>query len=82
MTLGQAVEDWLAAKHGLKASTLHGHRVNMAAAVDDLVTALRAAGLSSPTGKVRKPWAPSSINYMLGLLTAALKDQMRQRHVV
>lgn len=98
VTLAQACEDWLAAKHGLKASTLHGHRVNLAAAIavlgdvevqhltkrhiDDLVTSLRAGGLPSPTGKVRKAWSPRSINYMLGLLTAVLKDQMRQGHVV
>jgi integrase len=98
VTLAQACEDWLAAKHGLKASTLHGHRVNLAAAIevlgdvdvqkltkrhlDDLVTALRAGGMPSPTGKVRKPWSPRSVNYMLGLLTAVLKDQMRQGHVV
>ncbi|MCV7173873.1 site-specific integrase [Mycobacterium manitobense] len=98
VTLAQACEDWLAAKHGLKASTLHGHRVNLAAAIDvlgnvevqhltkrhidDLVTALRTGGLPSPTGKVRKAWSPRSVNYMLGLLTAVLKDQMRQGHVV
>jgi integrase len=98
ITLAEACENWLAAKHGLKQSTLHGHRVNLAAAVaevgdievqkltkrniDDLVTKLRAGGLPSPTGKVRKPWSPRSINYMLGLLTAVLKDQMRQGQVV
>jgi integrase len=70
VTLAEACEDWLAAKHGLKPSTLHGHRVNLAAAlavlgdvevqklnkrhIDDLVTALRAGGLPSPTGKTAK----------------------------
>jgi integrase len=49
---------------------------------DDLVTALRAGGLPSPTGKSRKAWSPRSVNYMLGLLTAVLRDQMRQGHVV
>ena len=98
VTLAEACADWLAAKHGLKPSTLHGHRVNLAAAIDelgdvevqkltkrhidDLVTALRSGGLPSPTGKERKAWSPRSVNYMLGLLTAALKDQMRQGHVV
>lgn len=98
VTLAEACENWLAAKHGLKPSTLHGHRVNLAAAIaelgdievqkltkrdiDDLVATLRAGGLPSPTGKVRKPWSPRSINYMLGLLTAVLKDQMRQGQVV
>ena len=98
ITLTQAFEDWLASKHGLKPSTLHGHRVNLAPALaelgevevqklskrhlDDLVTALRAGGLASPTGKSRKSWSPRSVNYMLGLLTAVLRDQMRQGHVV
>ena len=98
VTLAEACEDWLAAKHGLKPSTLHGHRVNLAAAlaeigdvevqklskrhIDDLVTVLRAGGLPSPTGKGRKAWSPRSVNYMLGLLTAVLRDQMRQGHVV
>ncbi len=98
VTLAEACEDWLAAKHGLKPSTLHGHRVNLAPALaelgdvevqkltkrhfDDLVTALRAGGLPSPTGKSRKAWSPRSVNYMLGLLTAVLRDQMRQGHVV
>jgi integrase len=98
ITLAEACENWLAAKHGLKASTLHGHRVNLAAAiseigeievqkltkrnVDDLVTKLLAGGLLSPTGKARKPWSPRSINYMLGLLAAVLRDQMRQGQVV
>src|SRR5262245_4832344 len=98
VTLTEACEDWLAAKHGLKPSTLHGHRVNLTAAmtelgdievqkltkrhVDDLVTVLRAGGLPSPTGKTRKAWSPRSVNYMLGLLTAVLRDQMRQGHVV
>ena len=98
ITVAQACEDWLASKHGLKPSTLHGHRVNLATAlaalgevevqklskrhIDDLVTALRAGGLVSPTGKPRKSWSPRSVNYMLGLLTAVLRDQMRQGHVV
>jgi integrase len=98
VTLAEACDDWLVAKHGLKPSTLHGHRVNLAAAlavlgevevqklnkrhIDDLVTALRAGGLPSPTGKNRKAWSPRSVNYMLGLLTAVLRDQMRQGHVV
>ncbi|MGO9386257.1 MAG: tyrosine-type recombinase/integrase [Mycobacterium sp.] len=98
VTLAQACEDWLASKHGLKPSTLHGHRVNLAPAlaelgevevqklskrhIDDLVTALRAGGLDSPTGKSRKSWSPRSVNYMLGLLTAVLRDQMQQGHVV
>jgi integrase len=36
VTLAEPCEDWLAAKHGLKPSTLHGHRVNLAAALAEL----------------------------------------------
>jgi integrase len=98
VTLAEACEDWLAAKHGLKPSTLHGPRVNLTAAmtelgdvevqkltkrhIDELVAVLRAGGLPSPTRKRRKAWSPRSVNYMLGLLSAILKDQMRQGHVV
>ncbi|MBO0679161.1 hypothetical protein JRC04_16980 [Mycolicibacterium sp. S2-37] len=97
-TVAQACDDWLASKHGLKPSTLHGHRVSLGPVtaalggvevqkltkrhVDDLVTALRAGGMKSPTGKDRRPWTPRSVNYMLGLLTAVLEDQMKQGKVV
>lgn len=98
LTLRQACEDWLAAKHGLKLSTVHGHRTNLTPVmtelgdvavqdlskrnIDDLVSRLRAGGLPSPSGKTRKSWRPRTVNYMLSLLTAALEDQVRQGHVV
>ena len=68
------VKDWLAAKRGLKPSTLHGHRTSLTPVmvhlgeiavqdlterhIDDPVTALRAGGEPSPKGKARKPWKP------------------------
>jgi integrase len=98
LTVRQACDDWLAAKHGLKPSTVHGHRTSLTPVkvhlgdiavqdltkrqIDDLVTALRAGGGQSPTGKTRRPWKPRTVNYMLSLLTAVLEDQMRQGHVV
>lgn len=98
LTVRQACEDWLAAKHGLKPSTVHGHRTSLTPVmihlgdiavqdltkrhIDDLVAALRAGGGPSPTGKTRKPWKPRTVNYMLSLLTAVLEDQMRQGHLV
>lgn len=66
----------LAALGGVEVQTLTKRHI------DDLVSALRAGGLPSPTGKSRKAWSPRSVNYMLGLLTAVLRDQMRQGHVV
>jgi integrase len=84
----------LASKHGLKPSTLHGHRVKLAAAtavigtievqkltkrdVDDLVSGLRAGGGKTALGATMKAWSPRSVNYLLGLLTAVLKDQVQQ----
>jgi len=98
LTVREACDDWLAAKHGLKPSTVHGHRTSLSPVkvhlgdiavqdltkrqIDDLVTALRAGGGQSPTGKTRKPWKPRTVNYMLSLLTAVLEDQMRQGHIV
>lgn len=98
-TVAQACDDWLASKHRLKPSTLHGHRVSLGPVmaelgdvevqkltkrhVDDLVVALRAGGLARPKeGTVRKPWSPRSVNYMLGLLTAVLADQVKQGRAV
>jgi integrase len=70
VTLAEACEDWLAATHGLKPSTLHGHRVNLAAAlaelgdvevqklskrhIDDLVAALRTAGCPLPLSRAAR----------------------------
>jgi integrase len=98
LTVRQACDDWLAAKHGLKPSTVHGHRTSLTPVtvhlgdiavqdltkrhIDDLVAALRAGGGPSPRGKTRKPWKPRTVNYMLSLLTAVLEDQMRQGHLV
>jgi integrase len=81
-----------------KRSTLHGYEEKFTAVtaklgdievqkltkrdVDGLVAALRTGGLTSPTDKVRKPWTPRSVNYMLGLLTAVLESELKQGHVV
>ncbi|WP_370332616.1 tyrosine-type recombinase/integrase [Mycolicibacterium hippocampi] len=97
-TVAQACEDWLKSKHRLKASTLHGHRSKLDAAtallgdievqkltkrdVDDMVIALRAGGGKTASGATMRPWSPRSVNYLLGLLTAVLKDQVRQGHAV
>jgi integrase len=50
--------------------------------VADLVIALRAGGLLSPTGKARKPWSPRSVNYLLGILESVLDSEVKQGHVV
>jgi integrase len=97
-TVAQACEDWLASKHRLKPSTVHGHRVKLAAAtavigdievqkltkrdVDNLVAVLRAGGGTTALGATMKPWSPRSVNYLLGLLTAVLKSEVQQGHAV
>ncbi|MCX2933377.1 tyrosine-type recombinase/integrase [Mycobacterium sp. CVI_P3] len=84
--------------YGRELSTLHGYREKLTVVVtqlggielqkltkrdiDDLVAALRAGGLKSPTGKTRKPWTPRSVNYLLGLLTAVIEGETKQGHVV
>lgn len=50
--------------------------------LDDLVIALRAGGLPSPTDKPRRGWSPRSVNYLLGLLVAILESEQKQGHVV
>ena len=78
LTVRQACEDWLAAEHGLRPSTLHGHRTSLTPVmihladiavqdltkrhIDDLVATLRAGGGPSPKGKTRKPWKPRTVN--------------------
>ena len=68
-TVAQACEDWLASKHGLKPSTLNGHRMSLGPVlselgdvevqkltkreIDDLVTSLRKGGLPRPAGAGR-----------------------------
>jgi hypothetical protein len=89
---------WPLSAYGRELSTLHGYREKLSEVVtqlggielqkltkrhiDDLVAALRAGGLKSPTGKTRKPWTPRSANYLLGLLTAVIESEAKQGHVV
>ena len=92
-TVDTAIEDWIASKHRIKATTRRGYKVTLQVVrdqlgtielqkltkrdIDDLVTALRA-------GKVegRKKFSPRSVNQMLGLLIQVLATEQRQGHVV
>ncbi|KSU59642.1 MULTISPECIES: site-specific integrase [unclassified Gordonia (in: high G+C Gram-positive bacteria)] len=93
LTTSMAIDNWLAAKHSLKPSTLRGHTGALSVVkdelgdtlvqrltkrdIDDLVGRLRAGQVEG-----RKVWSPRSVNYMLSLLTAVLDDQEQQGHVV
>lgn len=93
LTVDQACEAWLASKHGLKPSTLRGHRSKLAALrdelghvavqklkksdVDTLIVHLRRGVLAG-----RKPWTPRSCNYLLHLATAVLDSQVAQGNAV
>ncbi|MGK9270319.1 site-specific integrase [Williamsia muralis] len=88
-TVDQACEDWLAGKHGLKPSTLKGHRTNLQALrdelgavevqkltkrhIDDLVVRLRAGEVEG-----RRKWSARSVNYLLYLTTAVLEGLLEQ----
>lgn len=97
-TVAEVIDAWLASKHALKPSTLRGHRVVLQPVVaelgevevqkltrrdiDELVAALRAGGLPTPSGAPRKPWAARTVNYLLSVLSAALADQVKQGTLV
>lgn len=92
-TLAQGCEDWLASKHGLKPSTLLGHRVKLEAVtavlgdvevqkltkrdIDDLDAALRVGGGRTARGAAMKARSARSVNYLLGLLSGVLRDPVR-----
>lgn len=98
LTVEMAVNYWLESKHSLKPSSLHGHRTNLQPViselghipvqkltkpdVESLVRNLRNGGLPTKQGRPRKPWSARTVNYMLGLITAILQDQMKQGNVI
>ena len=93
LTVDQACEAWLVAKHRLKPSTLAGHRVSLGPLCDELghveVQKLAKADLDGLVGRLRrgevagrKKWSARSVNYMLYLCSAVLDDQVAQGNVV
>lgn len=94
ITVRQVCDDWIASKHRLKPSTLKGHKdklriVNMnlgdievlkltKADVDNLVAQTRAGTAKG----CKKPWSARSVNYMLSVFGAALKDLVKQGRLV
>ncbi|MGD9622527.1 MAG: tyrosine-type recombinase/integrase [Mycolicibacterium sp.] len=93
LTIDQACEAWLASKHGLKPSTLRGHRATLKALRDEIghveVQRLTKSDVDTLIGRLRrgevegrKAWSPRSCNYLLHLTTAVLDDQQAQGNVV
>ncbi|OUC77277.1 site-specific integrase [Gordonia lacunae] len=93
LTVAQAVDGWLAAKHRLKPSTKRSHKTGLAPVRDELgdtiVQQLTKRDIDALVGRLRagevdgrRKWSARSVNHMLGLLTAVLEDQQRQGHVV
>jgi integrase len=93
LTVDQACEGWLASKHSLKPSTLHGHRTTLGPLRSELghieVQKLTKADLDMLVGRLRrgevhgrKRWTPRSCNYLMMLTTRMLEDQMAQGNVV
>ncbi|MCZ4536965.1 site-specific integrase [Gordonia terrae] len=93
LTVTQAIDGWLAAKHRLKPSTKRSHTTGLAPVRDELgdtlVQQLTKRDIDTLVGRLRagevdgrRKWSARSVNHMLGLLTAVLEDQQRQGHVV
>jgi len=93
LTVDQACEAWLASKHGLKPSTLRGHRVSLQPLRDELGTVnvqkLSKADIDKLVCRLRRgevdgrrAWSARSCNYMLYLCSAVLDDQVAQGNVV
>ncbi|MBB3038991.1 tyrosine-type recombinase/integrase [Hoyosella altamirensis] len=91
-TVRQAIDEWLASKHNLKASTLRGHQSKLSAVTDELgnveVQRLSKANLDDLVRRLRagevegrSAWSPRSVNYMLSILTSALESEVQQGNV-
>ena len=92
-TVRQVVDEWVASKHNLKASTLLGHKSKLSAVTDELgeveVQKLSKAHLDALVKRLRagevegrSAWSPRSVNYMLSIFTSALESELRQGNVV
>ncbi|MFE7720137.1 tyrosine recombinase XerC [Nocardia rhizosphaerihabitans] len=94
LTVRKMCDDWIASKHKLKASTIKGHKDKLTIVqknigdievlkltkgdIDALINKLRAGTAKG----IRRRWSARSVNYMLSVLTAALKDLMKQGRLV
>jgi integrase len=93
LTVEQACADWLASKHGIKASTKRGYEVWLAPLRQELgrveLQKLSKSDLDKLVSRLRigdvpkhGTWTPRSINGLLGLVSALLEDKLKQGEVV
>ena len=93
LAVRQACDSWLLSKHGLKPSTVAGHRVSLGPIRSELgnieVQKLTKAHLAELVRRLRrgevtgrKRWSARSVNYMLYLCAAVLDDQVAQGNAV
>jgi integrase len=94
VTVKELSDDWIASRHGLRATTVAGYRQVLKPAVDAfgnlpasrlekrhvvyLVKELQRGFGSRADGKPRKPWRPRSLNLMLFVLGSVLGDAVAQ----
>jgi len=97
VTLKEAIETNLAARHGLRESTLAGYRDIIKPVAQEyghlkvqaltkqhivkLIAQLRAGEFIRENGKRSRPWGPRSVNLMLTVLSLVLEGEQKQGHV-
>ncbi|MFE2998405.1 tyrosine-type recombinase/integrase [Nocardia sp. NPDC059246] len=97
MTVAEIIDDWETSLHWARPTTLAGYRYNLAPIrerygslelqklsrkhLDELIVALRAGGTVTAKGRVRRPWAPRSLNRVVGTMEMVL-DYARDRKLV
>jgi len=93
-TVKELCDDWIAGRHGLRATTVAGYRQVLKPVVEelggltasrlekahvvDLVRALQAGGALRADGKPRRRWAARSVNLMLFVFNSVLEDAVAQ----
>ncbi|MBO0884311.1 MAG: site-specific integrase [Mycobacterium sp.] len=101
VTVAEIIADWLASLHSVRAVTRAGYEYDVAPVrerfgtlpvqnltrkhLDELVVALRNGGTVTAKGRVRKPWAPRSLNRTVAttsmVLDYAIDRKMLSRNV-
>ncbi|MGA5543776.1 Arm DNA-binding domain-containing protein [Mycobacterium sp. NPDC051198] len=94
LTVAEAVDDYLAARHNLRATSLSKLTYDLdilkqfhcdlnlqsltKAHIDQMVTQLVKGGTTTPAGRTRKPWGPKAVNKVISATARLLEDAHRQ----
>ncbi|WJR33395.1 tyrosine-type recombinase/integrase [Mycobacteroides immunogenum] len=94
LTVGEAVDDFIAARHNLRATSLSkltydlgvlkqfygdvGLQQLTKAQIDRMVMQLVAGGTKTLTGRTRKPWGPKATNKVISATARLLDDAQKQ----